>query len=64
MTKKEIKTLIGAATYNRIEAFARKARKAGKSTADVKKALKARFGKHLKTVNSSLILSSITGGGH
>jgi hypothetical protein len=64
MTKKEIKSLIGAAAYARIEAFARKARKAGMEPAEVKKALKAKFGKHLKTVNSELILSSITGGGH
>jgi hypothetical protein len=60
MTKKEIKTLIGAATYNQIETFARRLKREGKSPAEVKKALMAKFGNCLITVKSSLILSRIT----
>lgn len=61
MTKKEIKSLIGAKTYARIEVFARKAKREGLSTAEVKKALMAKFGKRIKTVNSPLIITRITG---
>ena len=60
MTEKEIKSLIGAALYNRMKAFARKARKEGKSVTEVKKELQAKFGKRLKTVNSALPITRIT----
>lgn len=60
MTEKEIKSLIGAALYARMKAFAKEAKKKGLSPANVKKALKARFGNRLKTVNSALFITRIT----
>jgi len=60
MTEKEIKSLIGAALYAGMKAFAKEAKKKGMSPADVKKALKAKFGIRLKTVNSALFIQRIT----
>ena len=60
MTEKEIKSLIGAALYARMKAFARKAKTEGRSVTDVKKALKAKFGNRLKIV-SSVLCDFITG---
>ncbi len=60
MTDLEIKKLIGAATWKRMKVFASKAKTTGLSPAEVKKALKAKFGKHLKIVDSALIITRIT----
>lgn len=59
MNEKELKALIGAATYNRIKAFAEKQKKQGLVPVDVKKALTKKFGKSLKTVKSEIIIDGI-----
>jgi hypothetical protein len=61
MTEKELKRLIGAATYNRMKAFALKEKKQGLAAVDVKTALRKKFGKRLKVVDSSVIINDITG---
>ncbi len=60
MTDREIKKLIGAGAWKRMKAFAGKAKRAGMSPAGVKKALKVKFGKHLKIVDSALVITRIT----